>query len=129
MDKALMLAEIIGPVYLIMGLSLLLYAKQWQKLISDFAKNHFLMMVNMFVALIVGLIIINIYNVWAWNLYVVITITGWGALLKGVFYFLAPSSWITSVLKSKMYSSGGWFYFWGALLTVFGVLLGYNAYF
>ena len=129
MEKALMLAAIIGPFYLILGLSLLLYTKQWQKIFVEYAKNHFLMIVNMFMALIIGLIIINIYNVWAWNLYVVITITGWGALVKGVFYFLAPSSWIIGVLKSKMYRSEGCLYFSGALLTVFGVLLSYNAYF
>ena len=69
------------------------------------------------------------YNVWAWDLYVIITITGWGALLKGVFYFLAPSSWIQGVLSSSMYKSVGFLYFWGALLTVFGLLLSYNAYF
>ena len=129
MEKALILAAIIGPFYLVLGLSLLFYVKQWQKIFVEYAKNHFLMMINMFMALILGLIIINIYNVWEWNLYVIITITGWGALLKGVFYFLAPGSWIKGVLKCKCYHSEGWLYFWGLLMTVVGILLSYNAYF
>jgi uncharacterized protein YjeT (DUF2065 family) len=128
MDKVIFLSGIIGPVYLIFGLSVLLYVKQWKKVIAEYASNHFLMMVNMLMALIIGLIIINIYNVWDWSLNVVITVTGWGALLKGVFYFLAPGSWIKSLLNCKCYQSAGVLYICGAILTVFGFLLSYNAY-
>lgn len=77
MEKALILAAIVGPVYLVFGLSTLLYVKQWQKLIRNLAKDHLQMYVGMLIALIVGLIIINMYNVWAWNLYVIITIPDW----------------------------------------------------
>ena len=129
MEKAHMLALVIGPFYLVLGLSLLLYADQWKKVITEFAKNHFLMIVNMFMALILGLIVINMYSVWDWSLNVVITITGWGAFIKGTFYFLAPSEWIKAVLKWKGSSSENAFYAWGSIMTVFGILLSYNAYF
>ena len=128
MNNALILAAIIGPVYLLFGLSFLLYAKQWQKVFAEFAKNHFLMLYGMFIALVLGLIIINMYNVWAWDLYVIITVTGWLALLKGVFYLLAPGIWIKTILKCQCYRSLGWLYFWGIVMTVIGVLLSYNAY-
>ena len=129
MEKTLILAAIIGPVYLVCGLSFLLYVKQWQKVYAEFEKNHFALLPNMFLALILGLIIITMYNVWAWDLYVIITITGWLALVKGVFYLLAPGSWIKGLLKCKCVRSEGWLYFWGLLMTVVGVLLSYNAYF
>ena len=128
MTSSLVLAAIIGPLYLVLGLSILLYAKQWKKIVSEFSKNHFVMMANMFMALIFGLIIVNMHNVWEWNLFIVITLTGWGALLKSVFYFLAPSAWIKGILKSKMCQSDAFLYFWGAVLAVFGVLLSYNVY-
>ena len=129
MDKALILAAIIGPAYLVFGLSFLLYVKQWPKVFGEYEKNHFAMVPNMFLALVLGLIIVNMYNVWAWDLYVIITITGWLAILKGLFYFLAPGSWTKAVLKCPCYRSEGWLYFWGIVMTVVGVLLSYNAYF
>lgn len=128
MQKALLLAAIVGPVYLVFGLSILLYVKQWQKLIAELVKNHFQMLFGMTLSLVLGLILINAYNVWEWSLYVVITITGWGALLKALFYFLAPEKCIEKVLKSPIYKSEMWLYFWGSFMTIFGVLLSYNAY-
>ena len=128
MQNALALAAIIGPYFLIVGLSLLLYTGQWKKVMDGFEKNHFIMLPMAIFAMIFGLVIINIYNIWEWNLYVVITLTGWLAFLKGAFYLLAPGSWIKASLKCKLVRSEGFLYFWGALAVVIGVLLTYNAY-
>ncbi len=128
MEKALILAAIIGPFYLVFGLSILMYVKQWKKIYTEFQKNHFIMMGNMILSLVAGLIIINMHNVWEWNLFVVITVTGWAALLKAVFYFLAPSDWIKQTLKSKIIRKDSFLYFWGAVMTVLGLLLTYNGY-
>ncbi|MBU1018327.1 hypothetical protein KKA33_04875 [Patescibacteria group bacterium] len=128
MEKALILAAIIGPYYLIFGLSLLMYAGQWKKVVEGYEKNHFAWLPLAVIALILGLVIVNMHNVWEWNLYVVITLTGWIALLKSVFYLLAPGNWIKRAMKCKLIRQEGFLYFWGALLTVLGVLLTYNAY-
>lgn len=127
MEKAQILAQIIGPFYLILGLSILLYVEQWKKLMKDYAGNHFAMLPLYTLELILGLIIVNMYNVWAWDLMVIVTLTGWGAILESLFYFLAPASWIKGFLKGKMASESS-LYFWGAVFTVIGVLLSYNAY-
>ena len=128
MEKALILAGIIGPFYLVYGLSLLLYVKQWQKLVTEFSKNHFIWLPFAFFGFIIGLVMVNVYNVWAWDLYIVITLTGWCLILKSVFYFLAPENLIKATMKCKCIKSDAYFYFFGSLLTVLGVLLSYNAY-
>ena len=128
MEKTQLLAAIIGPFYVVFGLSFLLYVKQWKKLMSDYADNHFLLFINMTVALVVGLILVNIYNVWEWSIYVVITITGWGAILKGAFYFLAPASWTKTTLKSTWVRSNGFLYAGSLIMLVFGGWLSYAAY-
>jgi uncharacterized protein YjeT (DUF2065 family) len=128
MEKTLFLSGIIGPIYLILGLSILLYAKQWKKVIAEYAANHFIMMINMMSALIIGLLILNIYNVWSWSLNVVITITGWCSLLKGAFYFLAPGKWIKTALNCKIFASSGFLYTAGVVLGVIGAMLSYNVY-
>jgi len=128
MQNALVLSAIIGPVYLIFGLSILIYVKQWKKIMAEFSKNHFQMLYGMMMAVIFGLVIITIYNVWEWNLYLIITLTGWSALIKGIFYFLAPSSWIKKVMGVKWMYSEASMYFWGAVATIVGILLSYNVY-
>jgi len=128
MEKALILAGIVGPFYLVYGLSLLLYVKQWEKVVAEFMKNHFIWLPFAVFGLVLGLIMVNVYNVWAWDLYVVITLTGWVLIVKSVFYFLAPENWIKSAMECKCIKSDAYFYFWGALMTVLGVLLSYNAY-
>ncbi|MBN2096545.1 hypothetical protein JW752_04080 [Candidatus Peregrinibacteria bacterium] len=128
MEKGLILAAIIGPIYLFYGLSFLLYPKQWKRLIQECIKNHFSMQASMFVALLLGLIIINAYNVWEWNRFLIITLTGWLFLIKGVFYLLTPERCIKWVMARKCCQSKGWLYIWGTVMTILGVLLSYNAY-
>lgn len=122
------LGEIIGPVYLIIGLSVIFYPKQYVKIIADFEKNHLTMYVGMIIALIIGLIIVNTYNIWEWNVWIIITLTGWLALLKAVIYFLAPGSWIKAILKAKIYNSASFLMGWGVILTIVGAALSYYSY-
>ncbi|GAG11282.1 unnamed protein product [marine sediment metagenome] len=123
-----MLAAIVGPFYLIYGLSILLYVKQWKKVVAAFEQNHFIMMPLAFFGLVIGLILINMYNVWEWSIYVVITLTGWIVLIKSAFYLLAPGAWIKTVLRHKWLKMDSYFYFWGAALLIIGAWLSYNAY-
>jgi len=96
MENAIAIAAIAGPVYLVFGLSILLYAKTWQKVINGWQKDHLTLLPLMFINLTVGMIIIRMYNSWEWNVWLLVTITGWGMFLKGAFYMLAPSCWIKS---------------------------------
>ena len=86
------------------------------------------MLANMMLALILGLFIINIYNVWSWNVYLIITITGWIALVKALFYFLAPASLINGLMKTKWIYSNWCMYAWGCIAVIAGILLSYNVY-
>jgi uncharacterized protein YjeT (DUF2065 family) len=128
MEKAL-LASIIGPVYVITGLSLLFFPGQWAKVIEEFKKNHFSYLIGAYVNLVLGLIVVNMFNVWTFNLWLIVTITGWALILKGVFYFLAPGSWIKAILNQKVNQSLSWLAFWGFVMLVAGAALSYNSYF
>ncbi len=127
MENATNIAAILGPIYLVMGLSLLIYAGQWKKLVNELEKNHFSVMPLAAMNLIIGLIIINMYNVWEWNLWIIVTLTGWGSFLKGVYYFLAPGSWIKCCLK--LGKNSGLIYVSGVMVTVLGATLSYFTYF
>lgn len=127
MEKALLIAAIAGPVYLVMGLSVLIYCKQWQKVLDYWEKDHFSLMTLMLMHLVLGVLVVNMYNVWEWNVWLLVTLTGWCMVVKGVFYMLAPGSWIKSVLGMK--KSAWVLYLAGLVLVAMGVALSYYVYF
>jgi hypothetical protein len=78
--------------------------------------------------MVFGLVIINLYNVWEWNVWLIITLMGWGMFLKGVFYFLVPGKTFTRILDWKakhmcMYTSGVVALVIGAVLSYFSYLV------
>lgn len=128
MQKEVVLAGIIGPIYLIYGLSVLIYAKQWRKVVASFEKDHFAFLPMAMICLIFGLILVNAYNIWDWNAFLIITLTGWALLAKGAFYFLAPGTWIKAIMRWKMLTHVGYYYFSGAVVAALGATLVYCGY-
>lgn len=127
MGNAQALASVLGPIYLMLGLSILLYVKSWQKLYKEWSGNHFGLFPLMFLITVFGLVVIQFYNVWEWNVWLLVTLSGWGMFLKGLFYFLFPGSWIKGALK--MGQNVSWLYFGGLFAAVWGAVMGYYAYF
>lgn len=127
MENALTVAAIAGPGYLLVGLSMLFYAKAWQKLQNQWEKDHLQLFPQMFFTFIIGMIIVRMYNVWEWNVWLLVTLTGWSATLKGVIYFLLPGSTIKSLLSIGQ--NLNLIYLGGIVCTVVGAVLGYYVYF
>lgn len=123
MDNAMTLASVMGPAYLVLGLSMLFYAKPWEKVVNQWSKDHFALIGFMFMTLILGLVSVQFYNVWEWNVWLIVTLTGWGMILKGVAYFLLPGKLFTNMLK--MANKSGLFYVGGLVVTLLGAVLSY----
>lgn len=122
MSDQMMLAAVIGPMLLVLGLSVLFYSDVWMKIANEWEKNHYGLLAIMVFNLVFGLVVINKHNVWEWSPYVAITITGWGAFLKSVIYFLVPGDNFKKILKAlncKCYyqTAGGVFSAFGAWLS------------
>ena len=92
MSTSLFLAQLLAPIYLVMGLSLLFNHKLWEKWIKEFTKSPMSVFVWGFVALVMGLLMVSVHNLWVKDWRVVITIFGWAALLKGIFGVVFPVS-------------------------------------
>lgn len=126
MDYTNFLGAIIGPFLLVMGLSLLMYAKVWVKLTKNMEKEHTAIVLGMAFSMLVGLAFIQMHNVWEWSIWVVITIFGWMAFLKGLFYFLAPGVMIQKSIK--ILACKNLFYFSGLVFAVLGAWMSYLIY-
>ncbi len=127
MENALKIAEIAGPVMLLMGLSILLHAKAWQRLFDKWVKDHLSLFPMMLLSTLLGLMVISMYNVWEFNVWLLVTLLGWGMFVKGVVFFLIPGSALKGVVGFG--KNLGALYFGGLVHTVVGAVLGYYAYF
>ncbi len=126
MDNTFFLGAIVGPYLLVAGLSMLLYAKVWVKLMKDMEKNHTAVVIGMMLALLLGLVLIQMHNIWEWSIWVVITVFGWIAFLKGVFYFLAPGDWIKGMIKT--FANTSYMYIAGLVFAILGGWMSYLVY-
>ena len=95
------LAKLFGLCYLAVGLGMLLNMTWFKKMLGDFLKNNVMLFWGGLTSLILGLVLVMAHNVWDGAWYVIlVTLFGWGALLKGVFYLVLPDK--TAALAKKM---------------------------
>lgn len=99
MDNAILIAKILGPIYLIVGLGMLLHKEHMRSLFNEVAKSPALVYLGGVLALVIGTIIIRFHNDWTLGWTLLITLVGWGAVAKGVSRILAPD-WSRELLHS-----------------------------
>ena len=89
MDSSIVLAKIIGTTFIVVGLSLF-NKKTLKAIIDESTKNRGFLWLSGLIAFIMGVVMISIYNVWAYQPKVIITIFGWTAILKGILIMVFP---------------------------------------
>lgn len=89
---SILLARLIGPYCIIVALGVLLNRKTYQRAIEDFFKNAALVYIGGILALIFGLLVTLIHNIWAANWTVLITIFGWSGIIKGAWIIIFPNT-------------------------------------
>jgi hypothetical protein len=90
MATSIFLAQLIGPVALAIGLSLMLNAAVFRALAEQFLGNHALIFILGIVTLPAGLAIVLTHNVWAADWRLLITLIGWLATIAGAIRLIAP---------------------------------------
>jgi len=92
METSILLAKIIGPVYLVASLTLLLNQDRMIKMVKTMKEQDFLMYSMGAFTLILGLLLVNIHNIWEASYLGLITFIGWGATVKGAMLMVCPDT-------------------------------------
>ena len=124
METSVLVAQILGLVYVVLGLGLLINGAYYKKAFDELLKSPAFMFFGGALAIVVGFLIVNVHNFWVKDWTVLITIIGWGALLKGVLIFLAPNFLIDfsrPMLKNINVLGSG--------VLIFGLVMGYFGFF
>jgi hypothetical protein len=90
METPRALARIMGPLLIIPALGVLLNLESYQRLIEEFSKSPGLCYLGGFVALLLGLVMLQFHSNWEARWPVMITILGWITFVKGVALILFP---------------------------------------
>ena len=94
MQNTIIISRILGPMFIIIGIGILVNIKNYQKMIGDFISNSALVYIGGVMSLLFGLLILAFHNVWEANLAVLITIFGWLGLVKGIVLIVLPKAMI-----------------------------------
>ncbi len=126
METSLFLAQLIGPVLIVIGVGLLLKKTEFREMATDFLSSRALIFVSGLLTLVTGLAIVLTHNVWEFNWPVIITILGWLSVFGGVFRILFPDS--VQSMGTSMLDKPAMMTVSGAIQIVLGLWLSYVGY-
>jgi hypothetical protein len=124
MDISLVLARFWGIILVVLCCSMLVNAKLYVRLVKRFQDGS-VWFLYFFVVLVIGAVNVSLLNKWQLDQKGLITLLGWGSLLKGLFGILLPDFSNRIIQKVNMspmviYPSGVIMLVVGCYLLFFG---------
>lgn len=126
MNITMLLAQIWGPIILAIGLGFFVSRSSYIRLYKDIQKEPLAVLSFGIFSMVIGILHISIHNAWGSFPQGLVSLLGWGTLMKGVLFIVAPrfvdkaADWEVS---NKLVPSAG------ALILIVGIYLSYIGYF
>lgn len=125
MSTTIFLAQIWGPIILAIGIGLFVSRNFYTRVYREIQKEPFAALLFGMLAMAVGIMQISMHNLWNNLTQSVISLLGWGTLLKGALFVIAPH---TADRMSDWAQKKNILPFAGALLVIGGALLSWVGY-
>jgi len=90
MQTSIFLAKLIGPVMLLVGISLFANELAFRKMAQEFLRSPALMFFSGMIIMPAGLAVVLNHNVWVLDWRVIITVFGWIGVISGAIRVFAP---------------------------------------
>ena len=97
------ISGIFGPYLLIIGIWMLIQKKNCMKICDAVRKNPASIHCLAWTSLLIGLVLINFFNVWQSNAVVIITILGWAYLIRGLVILFLPQVYLKTETHESAY--------------------------
>ncbi|EKD44121.1 MAG: hypothetical protein ACD_71C00233G0008 [uncultured bacterium (gcode 4)] len=123
METSIFLAKLLGPLLAVVALSILMNGNTFNHILKEFPKSSYVLYLSGLMAYAMGALIVLNHNVWVMDGFVIITVLGYLALVKGILILLFPDGMIKMV--SKMDFSGWLLTFVGIVYLFIGLYLSY----
>lgn len=92
METSILLAKLVGPMMLVLGLFVTFNPARMQRIGREFLDSEALIFISGVITLPVGLAIVVTHNVWAADWRALITVIGWIAILAGLARITLPAA-------------------------------------
>jgi uncharacterized protein YjeT (DUF2065 family) len=113
--------QIMGIIYLVVGIGILINPHFYKKLITNFTENQPAIYLSGLVALVIGCLLVTFHNNWDKDWSVIITIFGWASLIKGLFLIILPKMAVKVCNTFKEFKK--LLKVWGTVVAIVGALL------
>src|SRR5262245_16305406 len=94
MDTSRSLARLMGPILLVIGIGmafgLMMEGEGYANVLKEFIANRALIFLTGVLALLAGVAIVNVHNVWVPDWRVIVTVLGWLLVLRGIMLLVFP---------------------------------------
>lgn len=120
-QAAVVVAQVLGPLYAIAGLGLLMAPERGVGLITEMEASPSRAFAWGLAALALGLLILAFHDGWSADWRVLVTLIGWLATLKGVLLILAPDMLLR--MTRPLFAAPGRLRLWAAGPIALGLFL------
>lgn len=127
MQASYFLAQLIGPMFLVVGLGMLLNREGYRAMGREFLASRALIYLAGLFALVPGIAIVLAHNIWVFDWRLIITIFGWLAVIGGVFRLLFPQQ--VTAIGERMLASETYMLVAGIVVLAIGAILSFYGYF
>ena len=122
----LFFAQIMGLYLIIIAIILLARKNYYQHLLTNIKEGSSSVVVSSGFGLLIGLCVVLTHNIWLWETEVLVTLVGWGVVVKSVLWLSVPEYMVN--MCKKIYGGIG-YYLVIFITAVLGVVLTAHGYY
>jgi len=126
MPPAVLTARLVGPLFVIIGLGILINAPFYVGAIVEATHSPTLVYLSGVASLLAGLVILNAYRAWTADWRALVTLLGWVLVVAGVIRIVLPQ--IVTQLATTLYSGPTSLSVTGVIVLVIGGFLSFKGY-
>ena len=120
MNTSIVLAQALGIIFTILGLSMILNKKVMAAVAAEMMQNKSSLWIGGLVTLILGTVIVTLNNAWTSGLPFYLAIIGWLTLIKGALILLFPTTAVSYYKKMNKEHVFAWA---GVIALILGLAL------
>ena len=95
MQGSMFLARLLGPLFIVIGVGMLVNQSIYDMMIGEFLHSSALIYLSGLLSLLGGLAIVNVHNSWRLQWTLIITVLGWLLLIGGIMRIVLPRFIVT----------------------------------
>jgi len=126
--RTLFLSRLIGLYCILVGLSMMAHSQATVETVTALLQNPSMTLILGIITLAAGLAMVLAHNIWSGGtLVVVVTLVGWMALVKSLFFLFLPPEMETRLFLQQLHYQQ-LFYLYRAISLALGVYLTYGGF-